>query len=108
VSGTRTTSVSPPPGPQFNHHKRQVLGEGVQCCPVPARGAFNYQDRDVSLAFETNPVTGPVLKDPKAVGGVNFPELHFDAVVRVTVRGEDVKGATPRCGELLGDDSDLA
>lgn len=37
-----------------------------------------------------------VVEDPETMRCVNFPQLHLNAVVGVTVSGEDVQAAAPR------------
>jgi hypothetical protein len=60
------------------------------------------------LALEPQLVARPVVKDPEAVRSVDFPELHLDAVIGVTVRSQDVLAPTAGRSQLLGDDPDLA
>jgi len=95
------------PGPQFDHHEGQVLGESFKGWPVPTSGAFNDQDGDMGLALKAHAIAGPVVEDPETVGCVDFPELYLNAVVGVTVCREDIQAAAPGGGKLLRDDSHL-
>jgi hypothetical protein len=63
----------------------------------------------MGLGFKARAVAGPVVEDLEAVRGLDLPQLHLDAVVGITVSGEDAQ-APPRagCGQLLGDDPDFA
>jgi hypothetical protein len=61
----------------------------------------------MGLSFEAHPVACPVVKDPEAVRRIDFPQLHLDAVVGISVSGEDVQAPAPGRSQFLGDDPDL-
>jgi len=42
------------------------------------------------------------------VGSINLSELHFHAVVHITIPGKDVEASAARSAQLLGNDLDLA
>lgn len=62
----------------------------------------------VCLVLKAHAVAGPVIENPEAVGSINLSELHFHAVVRITIPGEDVEAPAARSAQLLGNDLNLA
>jgi hypothetical protein len=62
----------------------------------------------VRLVLKAHAVAGPVIKNPETVGSIDLSQLHFHAVLRITIPGKDVEASAARSAQLLSNDLDLA